>query len=188
MKLGGMRTSRPARAFSLPRRRGEGGRRPDEGWGRLRRRTQPLTPTLSPPPRKGEGARARRLFVLFVQVASSASVGRRDFHAFSVRFCIHTSIGRSEPPFEPMDGRRQPSFVNFHSTATPPQSVAKQAVGSHILALHGDGLKYFNHLPAVGTGAAIFRLKPKSKLRERFSQSPDRTNKTTQQTHENPKQ
>ena len=48
------------RAFSLPRRRGEGGRRPDEGWGRQGRRTQPLTPTLSPPPRKGEGASAHR--------------------------------------------------------------------------------------------------------------------------------
>ena len=31
-----------------------------EGWGRLRRRTQPLTPTLSPPPRKGEGVSGRR--------------------------------------------------------------------------------------------------------------------------------
>ena len=45
-------------AFSLPRRRGEGGRRPDEGCGRLHRRTQPLTPALSPHPMKGEGAGA----------------------------------------------------------------------------------------------------------------------------------
>ena len=43
-------------AFSPPRRRGEGGRRPDEGWGHQRRRPQPLTPALSPSPRKGEGA------------------------------------------------------------------------------------------------------------------------------------
>ncbi|KAF0178354.1 MAG: hypothetical protein FD161_1903 [Limisphaerales bacterium] len=48
------------RAFSLHRMRGEGGRRPDEGCGRQRRRTQPLTPALSPPPRKGEGVGARR--------------------------------------------------------------------------------------------------------------------------------
>ncbi len=49
------------RAFALPRRRGEGGRRPDEGWGHPRRRPQPLTPALSPPPRMGEGASVRRV-------------------------------------------------------------------------------------------------------------------------------
>ena len=49
-------TGEPRRtAFSLPRRRGEGGRRPDEGCGPLRRYPQPLTPALSPHPMKGEG-------------------------------------------------------------------------------------------------------------------------------------
>ncbi len=52
-------------AFSLRGARGEGGRfvrrslgeggRPDEGCGHLRRRTEPLTPALSPHPMKGEG-------------------------------------------------------------------------------------------------------------------------------------
>jgi hypothetical protein len=46
--------------FSLPQRRGEGGRRPDEGWGHPSQLPQPLTPALSPHPMKGEGEEARR--------------------------------------------------------------------------------------------------------------------------------
>ena len=56
-RLTGVNAQAWVRAFSLPQRRGEGGRRPDEAWGHLRRRTEPLTPALSPPPRKGEGER-----------------------------------------------------------------------------------------------------------------------------------
>jgi hypothetical protein len=45
----------PSPSFSLRAARGEGGRRPDEGCGHLRRRGQPLTPALSPCSAKGEG-------------------------------------------------------------------------------------------------------------------------------------
>ena len=48
-------------AFSLCGARGEGGRRPDEGFGHPRPRTPPLTPTLSPCSAKGEGAEGLRL-------------------------------------------------------------------------------------------------------------------------------
>ena len=44
--------------FSLREARGEGGRRPDEGSGHQRRRSQPLTPALSPCCAKGEGEEA----------------------------------------------------------------------------------------------------------------------------------
>ena len=73
------------RAFSLPRRRGEGGRRPDEGWGVPCLPTQPLTPTLSPPPRKGEGASPRR--------------GALPFHRISFRNGIRSQKpeGRGAP-------------------------------------------------------------------------------------------
>ena len=42
-------------AFSLRGASGEGGRRPDKGCGYRRRWDEPLTPTLSPHPMKGEG-------------------------------------------------------------------------------------------------------------------------------------
>ncbi len=51
------RTVGAARTCALPRRRGAGGRRPDEGWGHLRRDPLPLTPALSSHPMKGEGAK-----------------------------------------------------------------------------------------------------------------------------------
>ncbi|KAF0177661.1 MAG: hypothetical protein FD161_2305 [Limisphaerales bacterium] len=67
------------RAFSLRGARGEGGRRPDEGSGLLRRRSQPLTPALSPCFAKGEGVKKsadrwlHRLFALLLFSILSAS-------------------------------------------------------------------------------------------------------------------
>ena len=62
-------------AFALRGARGEGGRRPDEGCGHLRRSSEPLTPALSPHPMKGEGEWPTAVVAKVAQDFSNGSGG-----------------------------------------------------------------------------------------------------------------
>ena len=108
------------RAFSLPRRRGEGGRRPDEGWGRQRRRTQPLTPTLSPPPRKGEGASARR---------GRPAIPPNPIPKWDQALCVRPASAVQEQPLAQRRASSSLPFSNrpYCSTARDRPSVAERS-------------------------------------------------------------